>query len=135
MAIYGVGAYYEQDVSSHFIENSIIGVGWDIMAAPELHQYIRSLKVGDIIYIKAAFGGQDITVKAIGIIKDDCILDYEESDELVQIGRNVFWLSTERFVIPKPQEKNNVRNNTIYEEFNPIVQKLILKVFDKRIVG
>jgi hypothetical protein len=129
MAIYGIGAYYDHDVSNDFIKNNIIGVGWNKSSAPELHEYIKSLKVGDIVYIKAAFGGADITVKAIGIITNNTILDLQSSNNLVEIGRTVKWISTKKFVIPKPDEKNNVRNNTLYEEFHPIVQNKIIAEF------
>jgi hypothetical protein len=122
MAVYGVGAYYDQDVSGEFIQRNLVGVGWDENDAPELQEYFRALKVGDIIYIKAAFGGNDITVKAIGIIRDYEIL----SNDLVTTGRNVKWLSRDRFVIPKPIEKNNVRSNTVYEEFHPLVLERII---------
>ncbi|MDX2190438.1 MAG: hypothetical protein SFY32_11290 [Bacteroidota bacterium] len=125
MAIFGIGAYYEEDVSSQFIEQGIIGVGWDNEDAPELQEYFRSFKTGDIVYIKAAFGGNDITVKAIGIISNNVIITRTDN-ELVSTGRNVRWLHTERFVIPRPREKNNVRSNTVYEEFHPVVQQEIL---------
>ena len=117
MAIYGVGAYYDEDVSDEFLENGVVGVGWDSADAPELQEYFKSLKVGDIIYIKAAFGGADITVKGIGVIRDTTIRTASDTNNLVTTGRNVAWLSSDRFVIPRPTEKNNVRNNTVYEEF------------------
>ena len=123
MAIYGVGAYYEEDVSDQFIAREVIGAGWSHGDAPELHQYFRSLKVGDIMYIKAAFGRADVTVKAIGVIKDDSIRTEADTAGLVAVGRNVIWLSTERFVIARPAEKNNVRSNTVYEEFHPAVRR------------
>lgn len=54
MAIYGIGSFMgNKNLSAYFIENNIVGVGWDIKAAPDLHQFIQSLKVGDIIYIKS----------------------------------------------------------------------------------
>jgi hypothetical protein len=118
MAIYGVGAYYDRDVSGDFISQNLVGVGWDTQDAPELQEYFQSLKAGDIVYIKAAFGGNDITVKAIGIIRDNIII---RNNGLVSTGRNVKWIFTQKFVIPRPQEKNNVRSNTVYEEFHPIV--------------
>lgn len=126
MAIYGVGAYYDNDVSDDFIKSNVVGVGWNEKDAPELQEYFKSLKVGDIVYIKSAFGGADITVKAIGIIKDNEIRKSADTNKLVSTGRNVFWLYTEKFVITRPQEKNNVRSNTVYEEFHPLVQKEIL---------
>ena len=51
MAIFGIGAYYEGhgDVSGTFISGNFIGTGWTIIQAPELHEYLRSLKVDDIV--------------------------------------------------------------------------------------
>ncbi len=126
MAIYGVGAWYDQDVSDEFISQNLVGVGWAEHDAPELQEYFKTLKVGDIVYIKAAFGGADITVKAIGIIRDNAVRSRDDTNNLVSTGRNVAWLTTARFVIPKPVEKNNVRSNTVYEEFHPAVQSEII---------
>jgi hypothetical protein len=125
MAIYGVGAYYDnnRDVSNDFISQNIVGVGWSPQDAPELQDYFQSFKVGDIVYIKSAFGGNDITVKAIGIIRDNVVI---RNNGLVSTGRNVKWIVTERFIIPRPQEKNNVRSNTVYEEFHPQVLNEII---------
>jgi hypothetical protein len=73
MAIYAVGAYYDGDVSDDFIANNIAGPGWNITDAPELHQFVRSLKVGDIIYIKSLSPtSPDIIVKAIGGVTTNC---------------------------------------------------------------
>ena len=126
MAIYGIGAYYDEDVSEEFIEDKVIGTGWDIATAPELHEYFKSLKVGDIVYLKSAQFGNDITVKAIGIVTDNVILTVHDHYRTV-IGRNVKWVDVKKFVIPKPKEKNNVRSNTVYEEFHPLVQAEIIK--------
>jgi len=123
MAVFGVGAYYQHDVSADFLTQEIVGVGWDALEAPELQEYFKSFKVGDIVYIKSAFGGNDITVKGIGIIKDNIIIT---NNPLVTTGRNVKWLDKSKFVIPRPQEKNNVRSNTAYEEFHPEVLKEII---------
>ena len=123
MAIYGVGAYYDRDVSQNFIKQNLVGVGWNSVDAPELQDYFKSLKVGDIVYIKSAFGANDIIVKAIGIIIDNKII---VSNGLVETGRNVKWINTSKFVIPRPKEKNNVRMNTVYEEFHPKVLSEII---------
>ncbi len=88
MAIYGVGAYYDDDVSGAFVANSLVGVGWDAIDAPELQEYFKSLKVGDIVYIKAVQPGGDITVKGIGVIKDTAIRTSADSNNLVSTGRN-----------------------------------------------
>lgn len=125
MAIYGIGAYFDQDISQKFIDNNIIGCGWNIKVAPELHQYIGSLKVGDIVYIKSASASSKfIFVKAIGIIIDGTTL----KNDIVQCGRNVLWLNKDKHKILKPKEKNNVRSNTLYEEFHPEVQRQIIEL-------
>lgn len=133
MAIYGVGAYYDEDVSDAFIANGLVGVGWSAQDAPELEAYFKSLRVGDIVYVKAAFGGApEITVKGIGIIKDNMIRTRADTNDLVETGRNVEWLNRDRFGISRPTEKNNVRSNTVYEEFHPIVQAAIIARITQR---
>jgi len=129
MAIYAIGAYYEGDVRDEFIENRIAGPGWPEKDAPELQQYIASLKAGDIIYIKSfPPGSRFIFVKAIGFISDHLLLTKKtDTKGIVSAGRNVKWVVTEEFKIRKPKEKNNVRRNTLYEEFHPYVQQAILK--------
>ena len=128
MAIYGIGAFYDEDVSEEFIDAGVVGTGWDAQCAPELHHYFRTLKVGDIVYLKAANFGRPITVKGIGLISDTDILSKADY-YLTEVGRRVKWISTEHFTLPKPAEKNNVRSNTVYEEFHPAVQQEILKRF------
>ena len=87
MAIYGVGAYHDDhDVSQGFIARSLAGVGWSEEEAPELHRFIAPLKVGDIIYIKAApLASSDIIVRAIGFVSDNTLLNAESSEGLVQL--------------------------------------------------
>ncbi len=128
MAIFGIGAYYDEDVSAEFIQANIVGVGWNVKDAPELHQFMCALKVGDIVYIKAfSPSSPDIIIKAIGIIMNAEIRTAANSNDLVACGRNVRWIHNQELRIPKPHEKNNVRANTIYEEFNPEVQRMILQ--------
>jgi len=125
MAIYGIGATYDSDdVSDVFIKEEIVGIGWEAIDAPDLHEYFKSLKTGDIVYIKSANFGSDITVKAIGIIRDNEIVLNSNN---ASIARNVKWVNTDKFKIQRPQhEKNNVRSNSIYAEFHPLVQREII---------
>lgn len=128
MAIFAIGAFYDEDVSKQFIQESLVGVGWDDGDAPELHQFIRSIRVGDLVYIKSfPPGSPEIFVKAIGVVVDGSIRTTEDTGGLVSCGRNVHWLSTSEFRIPVPSEKNNVRRNTLYEEHHPAVQSAILE--------
>lgn len=125
MTIYAIGAYFaEGDISKTFIENNMVGLGWGLADAPDLHQLITTFKVGDIVYIKAVSPGKPIVIRGIGLVKDSEIIS---NNETISIGRNILWLSDEEFTITKPTEKNNVRLNSIYEEFSPSVQSEILK--------
>ena len=126
MAIFGIGAYYGEDVSQAFIEANLVGVGHGLDDAPELHQFIRTLKVGDVVYIKSfSPGSSNIFIRGIGVIIDD---KEAIDEEIVSCGRNVKWVDTQEFHIPKPSnEKLNVRLNTMYEEFHPEVQRMILE--------
>ena len=124
MAIFGIGAYYEEDVSQDFIKKNLVGIGHRVENAPELYQFMRTLKVGDVVYIKSVpRSNSDISVKGIGVIIDD----KEVKNRIVSCGRNVKWVDTQKFRIPKPKETYNVRKNSIYEEFHPDVQRIILE--------
>ena len=129
MAIYGIGANYDgDDVSEDFIADSIIGTGWDDADAPDLHEYFREISPGDIVYIKSCSYSSNITVKGIGIVLDEVILDISYNS-MVHIGRNVKWIHTEWFKMQRPaNQKNNVRGNTIYREFHPELIDQIMKV-------
>lgn len=103
MGIFAIGAHYNEDVSEEFIKCNIAGPGWDASKAPELHQFIRSLKVGDIVYIKSAPpSSKDIVIKGIGIITTDQVV---LNSQVVSAGRDIKWLVTEHFRVPKPTEK------------------------------
>ena len=122
MAIYGIGAYQDGDVSQEFLTHDVIFVGWGPTDAPELVQYIQALRVGDIVYIKShSPRSPSLVIKGIGIVTDAGVITHNGN-----MGRRVSWLDRQEFRIPKPTEKNNVRNNTIYEEFHPAVQAEIL---------
>ncbi len=126
MAVFAFGANYGGfDVFDEFIQNNCIGIGWEYKDNTSGHNMIRSMKAGDIIYIKNCNIGSDITVRAIGIITDfECIV----VPDIATIARNVKWLYKNSFVIPNPKntDKNNVRSNSVYEEFNLDVIKEII---------
>jgi hypothetical protein len=49
MAIFGIGATYEEDVSPEFINKGVACVGWNEKKAQPLHNLLRHIKIGDII--------------------------------------------------------------------------------------
>jgi len=130
MAIYGIGAYVDghRDISQECINEGVAGVGWGDREAPEIHRFLRSLKVGDVVYIKAFVPrSPEVQVKAIGLVESDEVLSADQMNGLLQIGRRIRWVVTAPFAIPKPHERNNVRANTLYEEFHPTVQQEIMR--------
>ena len=53
MAIFGIGARYEVDVSSQFLARKCACVGWAEKDAPPAHGILRHVRTGDIIFIKS----------------------------------------------------------------------------------
>lgn len=129
MAVFAFGADYDgRDVFNDFLENKCVGIGWAYNENISGHNMIKSIKAGDIIYIKKCNVGSPITVRAIGIITD---FDYKQIPNIAAIARNVKWLNTTEFVIQNPREtdKNNVRSNAVYEEYNlDIISQIISKI-------
>lgn len=129
MAIFGIGASYDNiDVSQNFIENNIACVGWSIEEAPALHEILGFIKVGDIIYIKTAPIGQGIRVKAVGIVTDNSLRIIDDLGTGISV--RWFWCGYEN--IGMIDDKYNVRNNTLYEEFNKEVQNFVLNLIFQR---
>jgi hypothetical protein len=129
MAIYGIGSHFGSigNVAHKFIADGLVGSNWEDGEAPDIHQIIISLKVGDIIFIKScSASSKSIFISSIGIIKDMEILTIKNYP-YIEIGRNVLWKKMKEFSIKKPGGKNNVRSNTIYQEFHPKVQAEIIK--------
>lgn len=125
MAIFGIGATYgNDDVSQNFITNNVACVGWGITEASALHEILRYLKVGDIIYIKTAPIGQGIRVKAVGIVTDNTLQQINN----LGTGVSVRWIWDGYENIGTIDDKYNVRNNTLYEEFNKGVQTFVLNL-------
>lgn len=126
MAIYGIGARFgNNDVTEYFVDNEVAGIGWDKDTAPDLHQFIQSLKVGDIVYIKSNSPSAGLIVKAIGIIKNNDVI--EDCYIGMRIGRKVHWICTDINEHLEVNSKLNVRSNSLYEEFHPEVQEFILR--------
>jgi hypothetical protein len=43
MAIYGIGAYYDHDISQDFLGGNFVGVGWSAIDAPSMRLSCISL--------------------------------------------------------------------------------------------
>ena len=129
MSVFAFGANYDgRDVFQDFIKNNCVGIGWSYNDNTSGHHIIQSIKAGDIVYIKSCNNGLPITVRTIGIV-----IDYKSFTvpNVAEIARNVRWLDTNTFVIPNPKStvKNNVRSNSVYEEYNlDVIGQIINKI-------
>ena len=138
MAVFGIGAYYDEDVSSDFISEECACIGWGKTEASSLYEMLRRIKKGDIIYIKS-YNIKDSTVliKAIGYVIGRNIKEFNfpNSNNSMGYGRKILWKrvfeqNEEWIRVPLADEdkKNNVYNNTLYEEYSDTVINKILEL-------
>lgn len=131
MSIFGVGAFYDEDVSEDFIQDSVICVGWSAKDAPSLHNFLHAMKAGDVVYIKSFTPKCGLTIKAIGLLRSGGVVKHAN----LGASREVLWLWTGNEKIGKLDDKLNVRSNTLYEEFNPQVQERIITLIERTIMS
>ena len=129
MAIWGIGAYYKgainEDKTDEFINNGYAYIGWNEKEAPALYRMFDSIKIGDIIFIQAFVPrSKKLTIKALGIVTDT-----KKQINGLGTGIKVAWKKDfKSFSTVATQEiyRNNVFNNTLYEEFNESISKRII---------
>lgn len=143
MAIFGIGSVWDEEMKDHFFENKNFIVGWNYLSAKDIYEAVSSLKVGDIIYLKANRpGSRNIRVKAIGVVEQSFIqyfiennLDPSYISDWNNFSIPIRWIVTEQFIIKIPSEEGrltNIRAATFYEEYLPFVQRKILnRLFSK----
>ena len=131
MAVWGIGAYYKSanppDKTTEFLNSGYAYIGWDETEASVLYRMFDSIKIGDIMYIKSFVPKtKQLHIKAIGIV----INTEKKTSDLLGTGISVQW--KQNFlpftVSVTPQiYRNNVFNNTLFEEFN---KEIICKIVD-----
>ena len=130
MAVWGIGAYYSgqnsPDKTAEFLAQAGAFVGWDYRNAPSLHNMLKSIKVGDIIYIKSyTIKTKSLNIKAIGIVDDIAT----KTGTGLGTGIGVKWkkdFTPISVVLNDETFRNNVYNNTLYEEFDlDIINRVI----------
>lgn len=142
MAIFGAGSNWDgNEIKDDFFRNENFVIGWDINDAEDLYSQISSIKVGDIIYLKANRPGSlDLRIKGIGLVKNTLVNQlFYKKENLSKNRRNfelpVRWIVKTEFHISIPPnigKLTNVRAATLYEEFMPFVQKeIISKLFEQ----
>jgi hypothetical protein len=142
MAIFGAGSKWDEDeMKDEFFKNENFVIGWNIKNAEDLYSQISSIKIGDIIYLKANRPGSlDIRVKGIGIVKNSFIGVLFEKQQTLSSTKKHFelpvkWIYKTEFHINIPKDTGkltNVRAATLYEEYLPYAQNQILdKIFSQ----
>lgn len=145
MAIFGVGSTWEGEMKKRFFEEDKFILGWNDDRAKDLYSAVAALKTGDILYIKAnRAGSRKIRVKGIGIVTRnfiDCVNSGEYKNSKVSDWESLFvrvaWICTEEFFIeiPNKEGKNtHMRAGTIYEEYLPYVQTIVIEKLRKCLV-
>lgn len=132
MAVWGIGAYYRNsspvDKTTEFLNDGCAYIGWDETEASALYRMFDSIKIGDIMYIKSFVPKtKQLHIKAIGIV----INTEKKTSDHLGTGISVQWKQNFLpFTISiTPQiYRNNVFNNTLFEEFN---KEIIYKIVDE----
>lgn len=137
MAIFGAGSKWDEiEKKEDFFGNENFEIGWNYSDAKDLYYAVSSIKVGDIIYLKAnKVGSKIIRIKGIGIVKQTIIHAFMEKEvDIENFSIKIKWIVKDEFHIEIPQTEGkltNVRAATFYEEFLPFVQTEILnKLFN-----
>lgn len=138
MAIFGVGSKWEdEELKDQFFREEKFILGWNEASAKDLYAFVASLKVGDILYIKAnAPGSRSIRVKGIGVVTRNlvgCMSAGEFGTSSISNWQALFvrvkWVHQTEFTITIPDDEGkltNIRAATIYEEYLPFVQEAVL---------
>ncbi len=138
MAIFGVGSNWGgEELKDRFFSEGKFILGWNEESAKDLYACVASLKVGDILYIKANQpGSRNIRVKGVGIVIKSlmgCMTSGEFQSSSVSDWESLFvhvaWVHQEEFLLTIHAEEGkltSMRAATIYEEYLPVVQESIL---------
>lgn len=143
MAVYGIGANYKteprEDMAKEFVDNNCACIGYRYEDAVSSHEMLKRAKIGDFIYIKSysAKDNKTIIIKAIGVIIGINLEEKYSKDNCTKLGygRTVKWVKDftddwKRVELITSDIKNNVYNNTIYEEYSiNIIDKILDLVF------
>jgi hypothetical protein len=73
-----------------------------------------------------SIGSQELIIKAVGIVVDDTIEDKGNLGKGITV--KWLWTGNEKIAITPEMYKNNVFNNTLYEEYLPEIQLKIINL-------
>ena len=138
MAIFGAGSNWDgTEMCRDFFTKGLFIIGWDRASGRDLQSSLASLKIGDIIYLKASRpGSRNLRIKGIGIVTRsfvECIQRGEYGNELPSNWQSFFirvaWIIQDEFRINIPPNEGrltHIRSGTFYEEPLPFVQEEIV---------
>lgn len=160
MSIYGFGASYggTEDVTSYFLQQGVACSGWKPSAAPSatasphdgeapfIEATLRSVRVGDLAFIKSFSPGAGLRIKGVGLVTDSRPheIDVPAGYPVDQIwpgeirlgtGVKVRWTWPDLrngsvfWHLPQVNDRGtNMRTGTIYEEHGPEVAALLMEL-------
>ena len=127
MAVYGMGAMYSgtEDQLEIFTQMGLACIGWSPDEAPAIHEQMRTVKAGDIVFIKSFAPTAGLHIKAVGVVTDP---HFRKINNNLGWGIDVRWrLLPERIVIGALEDRSDfMRRGSMYEEFNPTVVALVI---------
>ena len=126
MAVYGFGAHYGYDVSMDFIQNHVACIGWNNVDSPYLHENMKHIKIGDLVYLKK-YVAPNLVILAAGIVVNN---NFRKIDGLGHLCCDVEWIWNGERDLGKIDDKFT-RYFTLYEEHNPELQKFIIDLLFK----
>lgn len=118
MSVYGIGSYYEEDLSKEFYKEGIIAIGWEQDEKKYYHGAFKTIENGDIILMKTVSRNkQKIIVRGIGIVKDNETNEHEKYGSCIKVE----WLDYDQDGLMENELSGDggiQRGTTIYKEFN-----------------
>lgn len=129
---YIFGALYSGvPMQDRFVKSNFAGIGYRLSEAPELYAIMDSIKVGDVIALKACGPSSvTMTIHAIGFCKNNIIRYREDSLGSLGWGIEVDWIVVGSKKLPRRFIKDKIwhwRNGSLYPEYSPNVRKYLKK--------
>ena len=133
MKVWGVGT---NDINEFPLRKDYIRIDWDKEAAPDLHVMFRQIQVDDIVYVKAFVPrGRMLRVKAIGIVTQSAHKQEEAENMVVKVlWLDVFTKDPLEISLNDCNVKNNVYNNTLYQEYSQQIIEKIMKRYSSDVL-
>jgi len=133
MAVYGIGAMYDgtDDYTETFVQMGVACVGWPPDDAPAIHAQMKSVKAGDIFFIKSFAPTAGLHITAVGIVTDST---FRLITDALGWGVSVRWLPLPegRIVLGALEDHSDyMRRGTLYEEFNPTVIREVIDTLSR----